>query len=219
MTRPRTCIQCCATKPVDDGIIMPAGFFCSIEHALHYSQKKQELLRKRETALEVRLLKSEKKNASRAGKEAKRTDIKWQHKLTQQAFNKMRVLEELVWFATRGEQPTCISCAKELGKDQWACGHYKTQGHNQSLRYDRKNTYLQHNYRCNLKMSGDIHGTATTRGFRQGILDRYGPVYGQTLIDHCERTASHYHWHWRELEDMRSEFNQTIKGLRALLKD
>lgn len=218
MTRPRTCIQCCATKPVDDGIIMPAGFFCSIEHALHYSQKKQELLRKRETALEVRLLKSEKKNASRAGKEAKRTDIKWQHKLTQQAFNKMRVLEELLWFKEHGLRAECISCAKPRGNDQWACGHYKSKGHNHALRYDKMNTYLQHNHRCNQMMSGDIHGTSSTRGFRQGIIERFGNTEGLARLEHLEK-PHHFTWHWRELEAMRADYNARIRALQQLLKD
>ena len=61
-------------------------------------------------------------------------DLAHQRKLTQKAFNKMRVLEELQWFESRGLQPKCISCSGELGNDQRSCGHFKTRGAQGNLR-------------------------------------------------------------------------------------
>lgn len=194
------------------------GFFCHTACAQEFSIKAVERSREAHKKEATRLIKQERKNQSRARKEAKRTDLNWQHKLTQQSFNKMRVLEELLWFKERGEVATCISCNQPLGKDQWACGHYKTRGHNPSLRYDPKNTYLQHNYRCNRQMSGDIHGTSTTRGFTQGILERFGQVNGQARLDYCEKNTRQYAWHWRELEDQRALYNKKIKALTEALK-
>lgn len=201
-------------SPSDQGLITPTGYYCSPDHAIEYAQKRSLRAKK---AKEVSLIKKQRQTAHRAVKEAKRTDLTWQHKVTQQSFNKMRVLEELVWFKKRGEPPTCISCGNELGKDKWACGHYKSMGHNPSLRYDRKNTYLQHNKRCNQMLSGDIQGTASTRGFTQGILERFGSRDGQVILDYCNANTRAFAWHWKELESMRAAYNQEIRELQKTL--
>ena len=66
-------------------------------------------------------IKEEKSKADKAiraaSRDAKRRDLKWQHKLTQKTFNRMRVLEELLWFKERGLEPECISCGRPLGGD------------------------------------------------------------------------------------------------------
>ena len=46
-------------------------------------------------------------------KQLDRQDIRWQHNQTQPIFNKMRRLEEFLWFKTRGLEPECISCGKK----------------------------------------------------------------------------------------------------------
>ena len=49
-------------------------------------------------------------------------DTKKQHEATQKAFNKMRKLQELLWFKLRNKEPECISCGKT--KMDWCCGHF-----------------------------------------------------------------------------------------------
>lgn len=159
----------------------------------------------------------EDKASRAASKEAKRRDLKWQHSLTQKAFNKMRVLEEKLWFKERGLEPECISCGRPIGGDQWCCGHFKTRGAQSGLRYDPKNTYLQHNHRCNMNLSGDIEGTKTTRGYKQGLKDRFGEEEGQAIIDYCESNTAPVKWSWEELEKMRQSFNQRIRDLESVL--
>lgn len=216
MPRLKKCHVCKEPVPKPEGIQTPDKFFCSVSHATSYAKTRLNKARLDEKRKMVQRHKERKAKAHKAAMDAKRTDIQWQHKRTQLAFNKMRVLEELQWFKERGLEPTCISCGKGLGGDQWACGHYKTMGGNHALRYDPKNTYLQHNHRCNKMMSGDIHGTASTPGFRQGILNRFGQVNGQALLDYCEQEHPRYVWHWRELEDMRKVLNQKITRLCQL---
>ena len=98
----------------------------------------------------------------------------------------MRVLQEFKWFADRGLEPTCISCGKKLGGDQWCNGHYKTRGSTPELALDPKNSYLQHNVLCNMHLSGDIEGTKATRGYKKGLIERFGEAEGQAIIDYCE---------------------------------
>jgi hypothetical protein len=86
----------------------------------------------------------------------------------QAVFNKMRRAEELLYYANLGEPPRCISCGKTKGNDAWACGHFKSRGARPDLRFDRLNTYLQHNHRCNQMLGGDI------KNFELGIIKRHG---------------------------------------------
>lgn len=212
----RRCTNCKKYKPTEQGIIAPIGFFCDQNCRYEYATKKTSNLISRSKKLQSKKLTEDKKKANKARREAKRKDLKHQHKLTQAAFNKMRVLEEKLWFKQRGLEPTCISCGRELGNDQWCCGHFKTRGSQSNLRYDKKNTFLQHNFSCNLNLSGDIAGTKKTRGYKQGLIERFGEVEGQAIIDYCESNTSTIKWTCEELEEMRSQFNERIRKLNGI---
>lgn len=179
--------------------------------ALEYGRNKQSIKAKRPKS-------SGNKPQSKSVRELNRETLSWQHKQTQKSFNKMRVLEELLWFKERNMEPECISCGRGIGNDHWCCGHFKTVGSNGLLRYDRKNTYLQHNVRCNQALSGDIYGTKTTRGYIQGIKDRFGDKEGQAIIDYCDLSNEVKNWTCEELEDMRKQLNQQIRVLMGRLE-
>ena len=163
---------------------------------------------------EKRVQDTEKKNRTEK-KEYYRQKLSWQHKTTQPVYNRMRVLEELKWFADRNLTPTCISCGKPLGGDVWSCGHLRTRGAQGGLRYDRKNTFLQHSYSCNSKLSGDVEGSKTTRGYKNGLRERFGNEEGQAIIDYCETNTAVVHWTWQDLEEMRKKFNARIRELNC----
>jgi hypothetical protein len=144
-------------------------------------------------------------------KEFNRKDLGWQHKNTQPVFNRMRVIEELKWFNDAGIEPTCISCGK-INMD-WCCGHFKTVGAQGILRYDRNNTYLQCNRYCNMGLSGNIAGNKNTRGYKQGLIDRFGKNEAAKIFDYCEQNNNAKKWEWQELEEMRMNFFKRIKEL------
>lgn len=147
------------------------------------------------------------KSSKKALNEFNRKDLKWQHSQTQPVFNKMRRLQELKWFADRDLEPTCISCYKPLGNDQWCNGHFKTVGSNGRLRYEPLNSYLQHNRSCNMALSGDING------YKKGIILRFGEKEGGCIIDHCESSNSPKKYTWQEIEEIRSNCAKEIKLL------
>lgn len=149
--------------------------------------------------------KKESKTNKKAVRDLNRRDLKWQHKQTQPVFNRLRVLEEIKWFEDRGLIPTCISCQNPLGGDQWCCGHFKTVGSNGRLRYDKKNTYLQHNHNCNMSRSGDIEG------YKRGLIERF--PNGAEIIDYCETNNSPMKRTWQDLESMRESFNESIRHM------
>ena len=149
----------------------------------------------------------------------KRETLSWQESKTQDAFNLMRKAEEILWFQDNNLEITCISCGKPKGRDVWACGHYKTQGGNSRLRYDRVNTYIQHNTRCNSELSGNIAGTKTTHGYTKGLLIRFGEVKGQQIIDYCESNTHPIKRTCEELQQMRKEFNQCYRDTVKLISN
>jgi len=142
-------------------------------------------------------------------KEFNLNDVKYQHGLTQPVFNRLRVQEELEWFKSRGLEPECISCSKK--NMDWCCGHLKTRGAQSNLRYDKNNTFLQCNRYCNMGLSGNISGDKNTRGYIQGLFDRFGDKRAQEIIDYCETETSPRKFTGQELEQMRKEFNLQIK--------
>lgn len=144
-------------------------------------------------------------------KEYKESDVNHQHDLTQVVFNKMRVLEEKLWFKLFGLEPECISCKKK--NMDWCCGHFKTRGSQKNLAYDRVNTYLQCNRYCNKGLSGNINGNKTTRGYLVGLSERFGDKKAKEIIDYCETNTQVKKWTGAELKLMRKGFNAEIRKL------
>ena len=147
-------------------------------------------------------------------------DIKYQHKQCKKVFNRLRKLQELKWFFDRRLEPVCISCSLPKGNDIWANGHFKQYGTAYILRYDTKNSYLQHNKRCNSALAGNISGTATTHGYKQGLLNRFGEAEGLAIIEYCDILSSSKERHTCEqLIVMRKGWNVEIRKLEKELNE
>ena len=151
------------------------------------------------------------KNNNERKKEVKQNDLAHQHKLTQKAFNRMRALQELAEFKRLGIEPVCISCGK--ANMDWCCGHYKTVGSHGELRYSEINTYLQCNKYCNMSLSGNISGNKTTRGYTQGLKDRFGEDKAQDIFDYLDTFNKPAKWTGEQLIEMRKKFNKKIREL------
>ena len=139
--------------------------------------------------------------------EFNKKSLKYQHKLTQPVFNKLRRLQEFKWFSDRGLEPTCISCQKPLGNDQWCNGHFKSVGSNGRLRYDFVNSYLQHNRNCNMAKSGDAVN------YEKGLIARFGAEKGREIISYCEENNKPLKLSWQDIEALRVSFNKQIREL------
>lgn len=176
--------------------------FCGFEHAAEWAKaqaEKSKAKKKKEFNAETRRMKN-----------AVKKDSEWRNEV-QDLFNKMRRLEELIWFKERGIEPYCISCQSPLGNDQWACGHFKTRKARSDLAFDRMNTFLQHNVRCNKHLSGDIEG------YKEGLAIRFGVDEAKRIVEYCEvrqetpkRTAEDW-------QAMKKQFSAEIRRLQKLL--
>lgn len=183
------------------------GFFCNTDCAADWTKEnpvKLQQMYKREYNKETKELKAK----------VLPNDTKKQHEATQKAFNKMRKLQELMWFKLKGKKPFCISCLKE--DMDWCCGHFKTVGSSGHLRYDEKNTYLQCNRYCNMGLSGNIAGNKNTVGYKEGLKIRFGEAKAKEINDYCEKVVIKK-WTGLELIEMRKKFNAEIRKLESLL--
>jgi len=142
-------------------------------------------------------------------------DLKWQLATTQTVFNRVRKLQEYLWFAVRGIEPYCMSCQKT--KMDWACGHYKTVASQGNLRFDEINTYLQCNMYCNKGLSGNISGNKNTIGYTKGIVSRFGEASGKEIIEYCETNTQIKRWTCEEVEAIRIDYLAKEKLLKIEL--
>lgn len=188
--------------------------FCSYQHAIAFLATPEGVEAQKKAALKMQ--KEKRKEARKKKREFYRNDKSWQREQTQKAFNKMRKLEELLWFKDRNLEPECISCGKQ--NMDWCCGHFKTVGSSGVLRFNRVNTFLQCNRYCNQGKSGNIAGCKNTRGYKQGLIERFGENIGGAILDYLDREQHKIAaWSCEQLEQMRAEFNQRARELEAKL--
>ena len=208
--------KCCGEyyEAGHDWIKTPAGRFYNYDHMQVFVKAKNALKLFR---AQNKAKKEKKKVDAVFDKMVRDNDFPRQIRLTQDVFNKLRVLQEKDWFNRRGIDPYCISCGGELGGDQWANGHYKTAGGHFELRFDPKNSFLQHNKRCNRELSADIEGTKTTIGYKNGLIHRFGQEEGQAILDYCEKYHEPKNYTCDDLIKMRKEFSKEIRRLEKLL--
>lgn len=188
--------------------------FCSIAHAIAWLATPEGAAASK--AAKAKKAQHEAKAARKDKRELLRRTLSWQIAKTQQAFNKMRRLQEIKWYRDRGLEPECISCGKT--KMDWCAGHLVTAGSSAILRFDESNVYLQCNFRCNQNLSGNRKGNSTTRGYEQGLRDRFGEHRAAEILEYVE-TKQHKtkKYTCEELERMRARFNSTIRQIEASL--
>lgn len=202
----RRCTSCKKYKEADKGIVAPIGFFCDKNCRYDYATKQTKTLISKSKKIETK--KKDKEFKERKAK-FDLNDVPKQHKLTQTVFNRLRVLQELKWFQDRGLEPECISCGKT--NMDFCCGHFKSRGAQGNLRYDVNNTFLQCNRYCNMALSGNIEGNKNTRGYKVGLVERFGEEEAKRIIDYCEENTQVKKWTGSELQELRASFNKQIK--------
>jgi len=204
--KPKKCKSCKAMFKPFSSLAKVCSMACSLDY-IGTEKQKAEAKKARDFDRETK----ERRAKFKAG------DLSHQKKLCQDVFNKLRRLQEFKWFSDRGIEPTCISCGKPKGGDQWCNGHFKTVGAQSGLRFDPINSYLQHNRHCNRALSGDIYGTKHTHGYIQGLKNRFGEEEALRIIEHCETNTETVKWTCEQLEAMRKEWNAEIRKLEKEL--
>lgn len=132
----RKCKQCKQFIPVDKGVKINTGFFCSIESAMVYAREKAS---KKKLADQAKADRDE-----RAELKKRKESIKTKPELTreaQRAFNRFIRLRDC--------DKACISCGRSESEveiftgGKWDCGHFLGVGARPELRFEPKNAYRQ----------------------------------------------------------------------------
>lgn len=216
MPRKKTCKHCEKKYVPRDN----AGSFerwCSADCAFELANSALERKRANAKANEAKKLRAEKKQTAKEKLELKRKDLSRQKRLTQKVFNKMRVIEEKLWYYRQGLQPVCISCNKP--NMDWCCGHFKSRGSFPELALDPLNTWLQCNYYCNKSLSANINGNKTSHGYIAGLKLRLGEEDGQAIIDYLEVRQPAKKWAWQDFEVFRAVCSKQVAELEQELSE
>jgi len=140
----RKCKQCQEFVLVADGVKLPVGFFCTINHALDFANNKKASAQERH----LKALEKKERQAIRLRKEALKTAGEY-IKEAQTAVNK--------YIRMRDHGKQCISCGslpeQKLGGSMDA-GHYRSRGSAGHLRYNVFNIHSQCK-KCNRFGSGN----------------------------------------------------------------
>ncbi|OQY25506.1 MAG: hypothetical protein B6244_14920 [Candidatus Cloacimonetes bacterium 4572_55] len=137
----RRCTFCKDYFPADGGIVLPAGFFCSFDHAAEYAKKKQDKL------------KEKRRKQQKKTDKTKRDSLKTVRDLmpeAQAAFNK--------YIRARDYGLPCISCGatpKQKVGGTVDAGHYRSRGSAGHLRFNVWNCHSQC-VLCNRYQSGNV---------------------------------------------------------------
>ena len=160
--RRKKCKRCGEYHDAESGVQLPAGFFCSkehaIEHGLEASRKRTERLR----AKAVRLREQDAKIAAKAHRE-RRMEVKpisyWM-KRAQNVVNR--------YVRVRDANLPCISCGRppEWG-GQWHASHFRSVGAASNLRFNLKNIHKSCSI-CNSHLSGNI------MHYRPALIEKIG---------------------------------------------
>jgi hypothetical protein len=186
------CLHCREYHPSDSVLRLPAGSFCSLQHAVDYgrakAQKAREKAQKAKEKAQAAVHKAQKV-------EFEANDIQHQHKLTQSTVNRLCLLLD--------QGKPCISCGRpDQGGRMRNASHFKSRGANSFLRYDLRGLHASC-VPCNLYQSGNIEG------YRQGLLERYGSA----IVEYLDTAPRVKAWTAPELIQMRSEVSEEIRRL------
>ena len=66
-------------------------------------------------------------------------------------------------------------------------------------------------------LSGNIEGTRTTVGYKQGLIERFGEAEGQRILDYCETTTAPVKWTCDYLISFRAECSAAIRDLEKVV--
>jgi len=216
-TATHKCVHCKEYFKTETMMSLPIGSVCSdkcIQGILSKrTEKQREQAKKQVERQKKKELRVRDKKWSKDLREYNNRKLSKQHELTQRVFNKLRILEEKLWFKERDIIPYCISCrATHL---QFCCGHYSSRGAYSEHAYSRFNTYLQCNYKCNSVKSANKSGDKVSKGYDQGLIERFGEAKAKVIMELCKQSFVKK-WTCEELILMRKEFNAEIRRLAAL---
>ncbi len=168
--------------------------FIDESHAASYTKERTLKLRRKKEKVERQEFKQRKR-------EFQRNDYRRQFALTRKAAQRLGNLLD-------ADKP-CICCGRPRDGAVFCGGHYKTSGAHPELALSLINIHGQENVNCNMHLSGNISGTKGAKGFKAGLVERYG----QEFVDYLESYRPTRKRTCEELIALRAEYSAEIRRL------
>lgn len=184
----------------EDSIKVPAGRFCSMEHAIEYAKKQQEKQRERQ-------LRKAKQSQEKKEKAARSKHRERKKEVTSRAqwYDKLQALvNQYVRFRDLGKP--CPTCGRNGEDIAWDAGHFIPQKGYDPRRFDLTNNHRQCVY-CNQ------YGGGKRAEYREWMISKYGIKYVEYL--ECEVNHKPLKDQFPVWQDIENE----IKRYRKLLRD
>ena len=195
----RKCRCCPERGRPEDGVTINGAYYIDMDHVLAYSKRNIQKGRK----LREKAHRAERKQHKRESREIKSKNYSYQFDLTKKAAQKL---------ANRLDAHLgCICCDAPRGSAQFCGGHAKSAGAHPEMALDLRNIHGQRNSLCNKHKSGNWSGDKHSRGYRQGLIDRYG----QALVDYLESYHPPAKRTCEELEALRKVYYAEIRRLES----
>lgn len=171
MANKRKCRHCGEYGKPEDGIVVPLGYFCNMDHAFEYGNKNKQkgMAKKKAAGAKVERIRLKEK------KESIKRPAEWR-KEAQAAIN--------LYVRLKDYQDPCISCGKpreEIEHDQgwkvggcWDAGHFQTRGAKGQLRFNLWNIHKQCKS-CNAGAGKFSHKSSTVdQEYRIRLISKIG---------------------------------------------
>ena len=192
----RRCTFCKDYFPAADGIVLPAGFFCSFDHATEYAKKKQDKFRAKEKRKAGKIEK-EKKRQDRERLKELRTRSQWYDML-------QTLVNQFVRY--RDRDAPCCTCGTTNPHIKYDSGHFHTKGSRPDIRFELKNIHKQCSQKCN------VYGSGMRNEYEKFIVKKYG----QAQVDKLARIGPSLKEQFPNWQDIETEIIRYRKLLRSV---
>lgn len=194
----KRCKRCGEYHEAESGVQLPAGFFCSKEHAIEHGLEASRKRTERLLAKAVRAQAVEAKNAAKRDRE-RMMEVKplsyWM-KRAQSAFN--------AWVRARDAGQPCISCGR-IHQGQNHAGHYRPAGSNPELRFEPDNCHLQC-APCNSHLSGNL------TAYRPALIAKIG----LERVEWLEGAHEPKRYRKEDYQAIEAEYKAKLKELQSI---
>ena len=158
----RKCKRCGEYHQADDGVKVPAGWFCSHDHAIEFAREKAG----KETERKLAKARAEDKQVARIDASVHRKR-KLEVNRTQHLDRLQKLVNQWVLHVRDANEP-CCTCGTAKHDIKYDAGHFISRGSSPELRFEITNIHRQCSVNCNGHKSG------ARAEYIEFILAKYG---------------------------------------------
>lgn len=192
----KQCKHCRKYFPADDMFKVPAGTFCTFDHAIEFANNEKEKQQKKDIEWKQDF---QKRLSNNKPAEVVMTRTDW--------YDKLQALVNQYVNNVRDKDKPCCTCGTTKPTIKYDAGHCFTRAARSDLRFELTNIHRQCSHYCNVNNSG------RQSEHKQFIADKYGAAHLAKLEDRTQwPTLKEVFPH---IDDIKLEIDRYRKLIRA----